>query len=194
MYSAILKLVLQEACMSEFCTYMAIHAAFRKMSPNSLKCFSYSWRAPIRVGISDFIQYYNQCRDLHPIFSCFFETFGSMSEIMFSSDSVSKIIFQQLKIHECPCADPGIFVRGGPGQSDKKSSDVFFFFLVLSLFYRSQTVNFKEIYHCSRFQRGSNICQGGPTFSRGGGGGVQLLQGSHTPFWEWGRGPWNWEN
>ena len=28
------------------------------------------------------------------------------------------------------CADPGIFVRGGgPGQSDKKSSDVFFCFL-----------------------------------------------------------------
>ena len=27
------------------------------------------------------------------------------------------------------CADPGIFVRGGPGQCDKKSSDnVFFFF------------------------------------------------------------------
>ena len=20
------------------------------------------------------------------------------------------------------------------------------------------------------------------------------LQGSHTPFWEWGRSPWNWEN
>ena len=34
-------------------------------------------------------------------------------------------------------------------------------------------VNFKEIYHFSRFQRGSNIFQGGgggPTFSRGGGG------------------------
>ena len=33
-------------------------------------------------------------------------------------------------------------------------------------------VNFKEIYHFSRFQRGSNIFQGGgggPTFSRGGG-------------------------
>ena len=31
-------------------------------------------------------------------------------------------------------------------------------------------VNFKEIYHFSRFQRGSNIFQGGggPTFSRGG--------------------------
>ena len=60
---------------------------------------------------------------------------------------------------------------GGPGQSDKKSSDnVFFFFLVLSLFYRSQMVNFKEIYHFSSFQRESNIFQGGPTFSRGGGG------------------------
>ena len=58
---------------------------------------------------------------------------------------------------------------GGPGQSDKKISDNVFFVLVLSLFYRSQMVNFKEIYH---FQ-GS---RGGPTFSRGGGG-VQLLPG-----------------
>ena len=32
-------------------------------------------------------------------------------------------------------------------------------------------VNFKEIYHFSRFQRGSNIFQGG------GGRGVQLFQG-----------------
>ena len=33
-------------------------------------------------------------------------------------------------------------------------------------------VNFKEIYHFLRFQRGSNIFQGGggPIFSRGGGG------------------------
>ena len=73
------------------------------------------------------------------------------------------------------CADPGIFVRGGggPGQSDKKALATFF--LVLSLFYRSQIVNFKENYHL----QGSG---GGPTFSRvwgqhfpGGGGGVQLL-------------------
>ena len=28
-------------------------------------------------------------------------------------------------------------------------------------------VNFKEIYHFSRFQRVSNIFEGGPTFSRG---------------------------
>ena len=73
------------------------------------------------------------------------------------------------------------FRQGGPGQSDKKSSDN-----VLNLFHRSQMVNFKEIYHFSRFQRGSfsrgggggegsNIFRGGggggPTFSRGGGGG-----------------------
>ena len=47
------------------------------------------------------------------------------------------------------CADPGIFVRGGGGVQvslTKKSSDNFFF-LVLSLFYRSQMVNFEEIYH-----------------------------------------------
>ena len=71
------------------------------------------------------------------------------------------------------------FMPGGPGQSDKKSSDVFFvFFLVLSLFYRSQMVNFKEIYHFSRFQRGSNIFQGGQTFSRG----VQLLFPYRNPY------------
>ena len=52
------------------------------------------------------------------------------------------------------CANPGISVKGGggPGLSDKKSSDVvFLFFLVLSLFYRIQMVNFKEICHFSRF-------------------------------------------
>ena len=58
------------------------------------------------------------------------------------------------------CTDPGIFVRGGPGQSDKKSSG--------NVIYRSQMVKFKENYHFSRLQRGSNIFQGGPTFSRGG--------------------------
>ena len=48
------------------------------------------------------IQNHNQYWDLHQIFFCLFETFGSMSEIMFSSDSMSKkIFFQQLKIHEC---------------------------------------------------------------------------------------------
>ena len=85
---------------------------------------------------------------------------------------------QYRKTWEHPCADPGIFVGGGGGpvQSDKKSSDnvffffFFFFFLVLSLFYRGQVVDFKEIYHFSRFQRGPSFFKGGPTFSRGGGG------------------------
>ena len=35
------------------------------------------------------------------------------------------------------------------------------FFLVLSLFYRSQMVNVKEIYHFSRFQRGARYFPGG---------------------------------
>ena len=41
----------------------------------------------------NFIQNHNQCRDLHQIFSCLFETFDSMSNIMFSSDSMSKKSF-----------------------------------------------------------------------------------------------------
>ena len=53
----------------------------------------------------------------------------------------------------------------GPGQSDKKALTTIF--LVLSLFYRSQMVNFKEIYRFSRLQMGSNFFPGGPTFSRG---------------------------
>ena len=82
------------------------------------------------------------------------------------------------------------FRQGGVQVSlTKKSSDVFFFFfffffLVLSLFYRSQMVNFKEIYHFSIFQ-GS---RGGPTFSRGVQlfpGGVQLLIPYRNPYILW---------
>ena len=62
---------------------------------------------------------------------------------------------------------------GGPVQSDKKALTTFFVcFLVLSLFYRSQMVNFKEIYHFLRFQRGSNIFQRFQHFPGGGGGGL----------------------
>ena len=64
------------------------------------------------------------------------------------------------------------FRQGGPGQSDKKALMFFFFFLffflVLSLLYRNQIVNFKEIYHFLRFQRGSNIFQWGSNFFQGG--------------------------
>ena len=42
LYKAILKLDLQETCVSAFCTFMAKYAAFWKMSPIPLKCLSYS--------------------------------------------------------------------------------------------------------------------------------------------------------
>ena len=69
------------------------------------------------------------------------------------------------------CADPGIFVRGGPGQSDKKSSDVFGFFWSSAYFTEVKwSISIKFIiFQGTRggptFSRG-----GGPTFSRGGGG------------------------
>ena len=83
-----------------------------------------------------------------------------------------------------PCTDPGFFLNGGPGQSDKKALTTFF--LVLSLFYWSQMVNFEENYHFSMFQRGSNIFQGGgggggPSFSKG----VQLLIPYRNPYNLW---------
>ena len=70
-----------------------------------------------------------------------------------------------------PCADPGIFTRGWGGGGVQvnltKKALTTFFFLVLSLFYRCQMVNFKEII----IFQGS---RGGSTFSRGG---VQLFPG-----------------
>ena len=77
-----------------------------------------------------------------------------------------------------PCADPGFLVRGVgrggggevPGQSDKRSPDNVFFSPQLILL---KSNNFEENYHFSRFQRGSNIFQGGG----GEGGGVQLFPG-----------------
>ena len=57
----------------------------------------------------------------------------------------------------------------------------FFFVLVLSLFYRSQMVNFKEIYHFSRFQRGPTFSRGFQLFPRG----VQLLIPYNNPYNLW---------
>ena len=62
---------------------------------------------------------------------------------------------QTLSIITLILADPGNFVRGVQVSLTKKALTTFFFFfffLVLSLFYRSQMVNFKEIYHFLRFQ------------------------------------------
>ena len=72
-----------------------------------------------------------------------------------------------------------IFVRGVRVNLTKKALTTFF--LVLSW---SQMVNFEENYHFSRFQsqqRGSNIFQGGPTFSKG----VQLLIPYRNPYNLW---------
>ena len=64
----------------------------------------------------------------------------------------------------------------GPGQSDKKALTTIF--LVLSLFYRRQMVNFKEISRFSRLQMGSDFFQGVQLFP----GGVQLLIPYRNPF------------
>ena len=87
------------------------------------------------------------------------------------------------------------FHQGGPGQLTKKGSDsVFFFFFffcfVLSLFYRSQMVNFKEIYHFSTFQRGSNILPGGGSnFFQGGSNCLLPLETHITCDFPGGSGP-----
>ena len=66
--------------------------------------------------------------------------------------------------------------QGGPCKSEKKALTTIF--LVLSLFYRSQMANFKEIYRFSRLQMGSNFFQGVQLFP----GGVQLLIPYRNPF------------
>ena len=73
------------------------------------------------------------------------------------------------------------FSWGGGGSRSvwQKSSDNDF--LVLSLFNRSQMVNFKEIYRFSRLQMGSNFFQGVQLFP----GGVQLLIPYRNPFNLW---------
>ena len=62
------------------------------------------------------------------------------------------------------------FRQWGSRSVWRKSGFFFVCFFVISLFYRSQMVNFKEIYHFSRFQGGPTISVGG-----GGGGGLQLF-------------------
>ena len=59
------------------------------------------------------------------------------------------------------------FLSGGVQVSLTKKS---IFFFSPQLFYSRKMFNFKEIYHFSRFQRGSNIFQGGSNFFQEGGG------------------------
>ena len=109
---------------------------------------------------------------------------------------------QNMRVSRNFCQGGGGGGRGWSRSIWQKSSDNVF--LVLSLFYKSQMVNFKENYHFSRFlpvipvghtlkcslgvkRRGSNIFQawgGGPTFS-GGGGGLRLLIPYRNPYNLW---------
>ena len=74
------------------------------------------------------------------------------------------------------------FCQGGPGQSDKKALTTLFFFFSPQLIIQKSNGQFQaEIYHFSRFQRGSNIFQGGSNFFQGGGG-VQLLSPYRNPY------------
>ena len=94
----------------------------------------------------------------------------------------TKICFMCCLIVNVACADPRIFVRGvgGPGQSDKKSSDVFFFFFFFfvspQLILQKSNGQFQRNQSFLRFQRGSNIFQGGGVqLFPGGGGGSNCL-------------------
>ena len=84
-----------------------------------------------------------------------------------------------LRTQRSACADPGIFVGGrGGGGGRLRSDNVFLFF-----FFCPQLGQFIEIYHFSKFQRGSNIFQGGGGsnfFQKGGG--VQLLIPCRDPY------------
>ena len=45
-----------------------------------------------------------------------------------------------LERHNQTCTDPGIFVRGGPGQADKKALTTFFFFFFFFFFFSPQLI------------------------------------------------------
>ena len=102
-------------------------------------------------------------------------------EVMHSA--MPKRIQAAVTTNDGACADPGIFVRGVQVCLTKKLGQRFFFFFFFSpqlILQKSNVVNFKGIYHFSRFQRGSNIFQGGSNFFEGGG--VQLLIPYRNPY------------
>ena len=78
-----------------------------------------------------------------------------------------------------PCADPGIFVRGGggPGQSDKKSSVnvcflycFFFFFCSPQLILQTSNGQFRKNLSFFKVPEGVQHFRGGSNFFQGGGG------------------------
>ena len=104
---------------------------------------------------------HNHCRDLHQIFSCMFETFGTLSEIMFSSGSMSKKKkFQQLKIHECLLSfTTSLFWSGWETMVQKCENDRNFFlyhrwFQWISIFIHIQAIlDFQNDPYCKETQQ-----------------------------------------
>ena len=74
------------------------------------------------------------------------------------------------------CADPGTFLRGGPGQSDKKSSDVVFFFCFFcpQLILQKSNGQFQNL-SFFKVSEGVQHFPGGSNFFQGGGGGSNCL-------------------
>ena len=97
---------------------------------------------------------------------------------IYSANIVLDILLHTLPCHlkriqEFSSGGGGGGGRGSRSLLQKSSDNVFIFlFLVLSLFYRSQMVNFKEIYGS---RGGPTFSRGGPTFSKGGGGSQLLI-------------------
>ena len=93
-----------------------------------------------------------------------------------------------LERHNQTCTDPGIFVRGGPGQADKKALTTFFFFFFFFFFFQSSAYFTEVKWSISKKSITFQGSRGGPTFSRGEGvqifpgGGVQLLIPYKNPY------------
>ena len=70
------------------------------------------------------------------------------------------------------CPDPGLFIRGGPGQSDKKSSEnvfVYLFFFSPQLILQKSNGQFQRNLSFFKVPEGvQHFPGGGPTFSSGG--------------------------
>ena len=121
---------------------------------------------------------FSHCLLLLPLFVCFCCCAVLCGLSSFAIIPLGKRELVALLLWYSACPDPGIFARRVQVSLTKNSNSVFFclFFSVLSLFYRSQMVNFKEIYHFSRVPEGVQLFPGG--------GGVQLFSGGGSNFFQ----------
>ena len=106
-------------------------------------------------------------------------SFSFISDILQIRELPNLVLVQPRKTRPClterllmTCADPGIFGRGGPGQSDTKSSDKVFFFFRPQLILQKSNGQFQRnlsffkvpegVQHFPGGGGGSNFFQGGP--------------------------------